>query len=333
MKKIVKITDVAEKAGVAKSTVSNVLTGRKFVSDELKAKVMDACKELDFHPNFYASGLSSHKSNIIALLLESNEDVERPFYRELIVACLKEASKLGYSLLIYYNSDNEKLLNTLRQGMAPIDGAIIMSPCVDDKRLTQIQSDCIDCVIIGRPDGEIDFNYVDIDNIKLVKDVCSQLISLYGKDVYLINSDYSLTISRDRAKSFKDICAEYSIDFGKHMFESKLSCEADGYEISCKVIKKNSVFITANGFLAAGVYRAAAEKGLKIGEDVAVFALGRSQQHGSFKPQLSYAEQDYGVIGSKAVELLINQINDGGIKEPVLIESKPIFTASAKKCN
>lgn len=331
MKKIVKITDVAEKAGVAKSTVSNVLTGRKFVSDELKAKVMDACRELDFHPNFYASGLSSHKSNIIALLLESSNNVERPIYSELIIACLKEASKHGYSLLIYYNTDNEQLLKTLRYGGAPIDGAILMTPCVDDERLKQITSDCIDCVLIGRPADGINLNYVDIDNVKLVNDVCEKLISAYGTDVYLINSDSSLTISQDRAKSFKIVCERYGIDYNAHSFESKQSCEADGYDFACKAIKKNSVFITANGVLAAGVYRAAEEKGLKIGEDVAVFALGRSQQHGWFKPQLSYAEQNYTVLGTKAVQILLAQIEEGEVKERVFIESNTVFTDSAKR--
>lgn len=331
MKKIVKITDVAEKAGVAKSTVSNVLTGRKFVSEELKAKVMAACRELDFHPNFYASGLSSRRSNIIALLLESNEYVERPFYGELIVACLKEASKHGYSLLVYYNSDNEKLLNALRQGMAPIDGAVIMSPCVEDKRLQQIENDCIDCVVIGRPDSQIEFSYVDIDNIKLVNDVCEKLISAYSSDIYLINSDYSLTISQDRAKSFENICNKYGIPFEERMSESKTSNEEDGYAIASKVVKKNSVFVTANSYLAAGVYRASEEKGLKVGGDVAVFALGRTLKHGVFTPKLSYAEQDYSLLGTKAVELLIAQIAGGGENKRVLIESNVIYSASAEK--
>ena len=331
MKKIVKITDVAAKAGVAKSTVSNVLTGRKFVSEELKAKVLSACKELDFHPNFYASGLSSRKSNIIALLLESNSDVERPFYGELIISCMKEASKLGYSLLIYYNSDSQLLLNTLRQGMAPIDGAILMSPCVDDERLTQIQSDFIDCVVVGRPDSNLGLNYVDIDNVKLVRDVCNELIAAYGTDIYLINSNLNLTISQDRAKSFSEICNEQSLDFNLHMFESKDSSETDGYNLAGRVVRKNSIFVTANGSLARGVYRAVAEKGLEVGKDVAVFALGRSQQHGSFQPQLSYAEQDYSVLGKKAVQLLIGSIKGERNPESVLIESKLNFKQSAKK--
>ena len=331
MKKIVKITDVAAKAGVAKSTVSNVLTGRKFVSEELKDKVLRACEELDFHPNFYASVLSGRKSNIIALLLESNNDIEKPFYSKLIIACMKEASKFGYSLLIYYHSDSKALLNILRQGMAPIDGAILMSPCVDDERLKQIRSDFIDCVVLGRPDSDLGLNYVDIDNVKLVKDVCNELVAVYGKDVYLINSDLSLTISQDRAKSFNEFCNEQSLDCNCHTFESKDSSETDGYNLAKRVIKKNSSFITANGTLACGVYRAAAEKGLQIGKDVAVFALGRSQQHGSFDPPLSYAEQDYSVLGKKAVQLLVDSIKGESNTQSVLIESKLIFNQSATK--
>ena len=100
MKKVVKITDVAERAGVVKSTVSNVLTGKKFVSEELRKKVLDACEELDFHPNFYASALSGHKSDIVALLLESSDEVDRKIYQKVIMGCLKQSSKSGYSFKV-----------------------------------------------------------------------------------------------------------------------------------------------------------------------------------------------------------------------------------------
>ena len=322
MKTPAKIIDVANRAGVAKSTVSNVLTGKKFVSDELKEKVMQACKELDFHPNFYASGLASGTSKIIALLLENSDNVEKSFYKDLIIACLKKAAEYDYSLLIYYNSDNEKLLNTLRQGMAPIDGAILMTPCINDNRLNQIASDCISCTLIGRPDDGLDFNYVDIDNVALVKTVCKKLISIYGKDIYLINSDFNLTVSIDRNKGFEEICKEYEIDLPAHLLQSKYSTEEDGYQFAKKNVKKDAVFITANACIAAGVYRAAQEAGLAIGDDVGVFALGRSVQHGSFTPKLSYAEQDYGILGAKAVEMLIEELRDGHTKKRILIESQ-----------
>lgn len=330
MKRVAKITDVAQRAGVAKSTVSNVLTGRKFVSEELRKKVLDACNELDFHPDFYASGLSSRKSNIIALLLESNEDVERKFYRQLIVSCLKEASRFGYSLLLYYNSDKSKLINTLRQGMAPIDGALLMSPCAHDERLSHMESERVSCVVIGRPDNSPNINYVDIDNTKLVRDVTEALAGAYGPDIYLINSESRMTISQDRRRGFAEVCGRYGIDPAEHIFESVRGAEEEGYELAMGALKKGASFITANGKVAAGVYRAAQQKGLKIGEDVAVFALGTSVEGKEFTPELSYAVQDYDVLGRRAVQLLISEIENGYKKECVLVGSRIIYADSAK---
>ena len=54
----VKIKDVAERAGVAKSTVSNALTGNKYVSEELKQKILKICEEMNYHPSFYASKMA-----------------------------------------------------------------------------------------------------------------------------------------------------------------------------------------------------------------------------------------------------------------------------------
>ncbi len=330
MEGVVTIKDVAQKAGVVKSTVSNVLTGRKFVSETLKKKVLDACRELNFHPNFYAAGLSGGKSDIIALVLESNDDVGRTFYSELVMSCLKQASANGYSLLIYYSSDNDKLINILRQGNAPIDGAVIMSPCVNDERLEQIESDRIPCVVVGRPENDY-LSYVDIDNKKLVRDVCEALNKNKDKEIYLINSHFDLTISQDRQKSFAEYCAACGTDAQTHSFVSKNSDENDGYLLSRDIVKKSAVIITANASLAKGVYRAAEEKGLKVGEDVAVFALGRHQEHGTFAPKLSYAYQDYSVLGKQAIDLLIEEIDNGHSGRNVLIDSQPTFTQSVEK--
>ena len=330
MKQTTKITDVARRAGVAKSTVSNVLTGKKYVSDELKEKVMSACKELDFQPNFYASALSGHTSHIIALLLESSDNVDRSFYKDLIVACLKKAEEHGYALLLYYNSDSEKLFSTLRQGNAPIDGAVLMTPCINDMRIRQISSGRTDCVVIGRPNSELRLSYVDIDNKKLVREVTERIIDSYGRDVYLINSDASLTISQDRAESFTEVCAAHGIDAAERMYESKHSSADDGYEYAARVLRKGVSFITANAVIAFGVYRAAAEAGLEIGKDAAVFALGRSIEHGTFFPPLSHAEQDYAVLGAKAVEMLIADIEGSREERHELIESTVVIKDSAR---
>ncbi len=331
---MVKITDVAALAGVAKSTVSNVLTGRKYVSDELRKKVEDACRELDFHPNFYASSLSSRKTNILALLIGGSDDIkENQFYGELMVSCVAEASAKGYSLLTYYDKDMESLLAVLRLGRAPIDGAIIMAPCVNDQRFTELAYERIHCVSIGRPDSVADMSYVDVDNKGFVYYAVKTLKTIYSGPVYLANASRKLTISSDRDAGFESACDELGISTGGLVEHYDRCSEEDGYNFAKPRVCRNCVFITANSSMCHGIYRAINEAGLKIGEDVGVFALGRSIEGGVFTPKLSYGKQDYSEIGRIAVDMLIGEIEHDAEHRAVYVENKINFRDSTQKIN
>jgi LacI family transcriptional regulator len=287
---MVTIKDIAERAGVAKSTVSNALTGKKYVSEELKQKILDRCDEMNYSPNFYASRLSGNRTNIISLFLEESETgVYHSFYTELIESCLKYLSKHGYHLLISYNSDKRMRNSFLQKGKAPVDGAIIMAPVVNDQRITQFESDLVPCVSIGKPDESHSISCVDIDNFKLVADAVNILTSNGYKKIYLINSNESLNISRERTTSFLKALSENLLDGGvNNISYSAESSFEDGYSVAFEKIEENTAFITANVRLAEGVYAAAAQKGLEIGKNVGVFALGgqknpqNKQKHVSF---------------------------------------------------
>lgn len=331
MDKIVNITDVAKKAGVVKSTVSNVLTGKKYVSPELREKVLAACEELDYHPNFYASALSSRKSNIIALLLENSDDIDQKMYKNLIVSCIKEASIHGYSLLVYYNSDREKLLETLRKGCAPIDGAIMMSPCLHDERVMQFDSQHINFVVIGRPENSDSISYVDIDNTALAKNTAIKLMELSGLDnIYLVNSGEEMTISLDRTNGFMEACRMKGISHDGRIL-SRSSFFGENMEEALGKVEKGSIFITCDDIVAQQIYRIATLKNLTISEDVSVFSLGRSKDAGTFEPPLSYARQDYALLGQTAVKELIELIEGKEKKSQILLESEIVYGNSVKK--
>lgn len=325
---MIKITDVASRAGVAKSTVSNVLTGRKYVSDELKERVLAACREMDFQPNFYASRLSKHSTNIIALLLESTTELS-VHHKDVISSCVVEASKRGYSLLIYYESDKDKLLMKLRHGIAPIDGAIIMAPCVNDERLLSLENNRTNCTVIGRPSTS-GIGYVDVDNRLLVHKVAEKLVELYGGDIYLINSAAGMTISQDRRNGFIELCKKFGIDHADRIKECELRSSSSGHDFARAHLKKGAAFITADEIIAQGVYKAVEDAGLSVGRDIGVFSLGRGLEHGSFSPKLSYASQNYEQLGRLAVDMLIDEI-DGKKRSNILIDSDLHFSESTSR--
>lgn len=51
-----RMKDVADRAGVSVATVSNVLTGKRAVTPEVRENVLRAIKELDYHVNMIARG-------------------------------------------------------------------------------------------------------------------------------------------------------------------------------------------------------------------------------------------------------------------------------------
>lgn len=331
---MISINDVARKVGVAKSTVSNALTGKKYVSPELKEKVLKACKELDYTPNFYASSLSlsDRKTHIIAILLEYRSDMEEhSFYGDLVISSLATAAKKKYSVLLFTNDDNEVLIKYLKYGKAPIDGAILLTPNIDDDRLKEIQNSSIECVIIGRPGRGIHYDYIDIDNYNLTREVAEMLSKNY-KEVYLLNASSKLTITEDRKHGFFDSFSEEDrVNASKYYIENLEGVIEEGYQLGLKYAKEDVAFITCNSRVAVGLYKAIHDKGLKVGSDVGVFALGKSHNDQLVGPKLSYAIQDYKIMGRRATEMLIDKLEKKDCTHCVLIKSKWKITDSIKK--
>lgn len=310
---MITINDVAKRCGVAKSTVSNALTDKKYVSPELKKKIMDTCKELDFQPNFYASTLSCGKTNIVALVLEEDSGVKfRGFYTDLIVSCLKTAAESGRHLLVYSGLDKDSVVTMLKRDKAPIDGAIVMTPLVDDARISQLEKQRIPCVIIGRPMDGIGISYVDINNVKLVGDVAERLYGQGYRKFCLINSERSKTISIDRAKGFATALCMTG-DSETHIVYSVECSEAEGYRCSLPCMEKGMAFIASDGTISKGVCRAALEKGLDPQKDIKIYSLG--EDDAGEDVLWEFARQDYAKLGELAMRTLIGEIEGGEPKQ------------------
>lgn len=290
---MITINDVAKHCNVAKSTVSNALTGKKYVSPELKQKIMDACKELDFQPNFYASSLSHGNSKILALVLEQDSTSNyRGFYTPLIVACLKTAARSGRHLLVYSGLDAQEAKSMLKRDRAPIDGAILMTPLVDDSRIRQMEEQMIPCVVIGHP-ASGDMSYVDIDNVKMLSDVVKRLYGRGWRKFRLVNSERNKTISVDRAEGFGRAIselegAEGTVCYPDELVERPPECGA--------------AYIASDGKIAASIYRAAKESGTEPGKDFALYSLGEDDEN---EVHWEYARQDYSKLGERAMEMLV----------------------------
>ena len=74
MKRPVSRNDVAKRAGVAPSTVYNVMNGTKFVSESVKERVLKAVEELEYEPNLLARSFKMNSTKQISVLINSLEN-------------------------------------------------------------------------------------------------------------------------------------------------------------------------------------------------------------------------------------------------------------------
>ena len=90
------IVDVARRAGVSKSTVSNVLHERP-VSPILRERVQDAIEELGYFPSAVAQGLARQRTRTLGVLVPR---LDNPFYADILGGIEECAEERGYRLLI-----------------------------------------------------------------------------------------------------------------------------------------------------------------------------------------------------------------------------------------
>src|SRR5437588_6490679 len=90
------ILDVADRAGVSKSTVSNVIRGGVGVSGDTRRKVDSAIKQLRYRPNILARQLVQQRTNILGVVVG---DLANPFYAEMAKSVERQASARGYTAM------------------------------------------------------------------------------------------------------------------------------------------------------------------------------------------------------------------------------------------
>ena len=129
------IADVAQAAGVSKSTVSRVLSGKtKYMREETRQRVAQAIQELDYRPSSVARSLVSKRTLTAGLLVS---DVGNPYYAEVIHGVEDVALANGYNIFLCNTSYNldycEKYVQSLmdKQVDGVSSGEVIKLPIPD----------------------------------------------------------------------------------------------------------------------------------------------------------------------------------------------------------
>jgi len=135
-----KIEDVAREAGVSTATVSRVLAGKPYVSEELRRRVLEAARTLNYRPSRVARSLRVQRSRIIGLIIS---DIQNPFFTSIVRAVEDVAQQQQYSVfLCNSDEDSDKETTYVELMLAEQVSGLIVAPTARSNGLYRKLSPC-----------------------------------------------------------------------------------------------------------------------------------------------------------------------------------------------
>jgi DNA-binding LacI/PurR family transcriptional regulator len=193
------IRDVAQRAGVAPSTVSYVFNGSRSISEETRRRVQEAVDALGYHPSASARTLRSSRARVIALALPraagGRHSVDGRFAIELSDA----ANAFGYDLLLTTSQEKaEGLRRVALSGLA--DSAVLMAVDMEDARMDVVREAAFPTALIGRPADEDALPWTDLDWAEAAAMTVRTLAAAGHKEIlYLAPTEHEVKARRSYA--------------------------------------------------------------------------------------------------------------------------------------
>ncbi|MBQ1067716.1 LacI family DNA-binding transcriptional regulator [Micromonospora sp. D75] len=158
----VTIADVARHAGVAASTVSYVLSGKRTISATTRGRVLDSVRALGYHPHAGARALASRRANVIALVLPLRTGMQVPVVMRFATAVVTTARRYDHDVLLVTADEGPAGLHRIA-GSALVDGVLLMDVELEDSRVPLLRELALPGVLIGHPADSTGLACVDLD--------------------------------------------------------------------------------------------------------------------------------------------------------------------------
>lgn len=305
----VTMADIAEMAGVTKSTVSRYFNGG-YVKEETREKIRKAAKAHGYSPNTFAR-LKARESGMVGVVVPS---LNSKISSRVITSIDRYLREEGYETLIK-NSDHQiqlELDNIRRLMSLNVDGILISSISIVEEHRELIRNSPVPVVVLAQeyPEG---ISVVDDDYQAgfVMGQYVGRTNPKHTAYLSVTEEDQAVGVVRRRGvldglkscgvENVRVLIGDYSYESGQNMTGQLLE-EGPADAIIC-----------ATDRLAFGAYRVLHDRGLSIPDDVSVAAFGGYDESSLLTPRLTTVKFDSYAVGYLGAETLLKCIR----REPV----------------
>ncbi|MCW7541625.1 substrate-binding domain-containing protein [Aquabacterium sp. A7-Y] len=320
--KRVSVRDVAEAAGVTIGSVSRVLNGGRYVSAELKAKVLAAAERLQYQPHAGARSLRLGRSQAIGCMVS---DIENPLQAGFVAAVEAHVGQHGYTLLLANSHHSRRreaeILEMFeRRGM---DGAVVTSSFTWSEDRPNPYLDCgLPLVMVDR-DGALTGDQVRMAHREGIAQAVRYLHSLGHRRIALFTAGPGLRPTDERVAGYREAHARLGLEVDERLLRLASApgvSGADDMRALLALEAPPTALISLGSRLLSGALQALREARLRVPQDLSVVAISSASLLELADPPLTYVHFNLEQAGRGAAQLLLQRLGDGQDEPPQTLE-------------
>lgn len=308
------IRDVAKAANTSTATVSKVMNGSYSISQETVDRVKKVMEELNYHPNQKARNLAILSNHTVVFVAEirKGDAFNNPHMFEMISGIEEALSGKGYSLQIKSISKEDVADYVKNSFETKAADAFLFHAGVITEELDEIvYENEIPHLVIGMPDGENHFCWIDTDNKYAGVAATKYLLECGYSSVAYIGGTEDDKISMHRLEGVMSVLNEHDVIVPKNYLQYGDSACDSGYNMTEEILKDRKwpqAIICANNYLAYGCVKALIAHKISIPDDIGVITFDDYPFSQILKPALTVVNIDVYDIGHEAGKTILKKI-------------------------
>jgi LacI family transcriptional regulator len=332
------LEEVARLAGVSRSTVSRVINDHPNVRAEVRERVWQVIRQVDYQPHAAARSLVTNRTHVIGMIIPETVTTlfTDPFFSFLLRGATDACNAHQYQLMLSLftvNADQEEVYQRiLRSGY--LDGAIVASASLDEPLISDLLHDQIPFVSVGRhPNKPV--HYVDADNIGGARTAVEHLIRLGHRRIATITGPLDMIAGQDRLSGYRQALEARGIPVEEELIVEGDFSESSGTAATQRLLPASpSAVFVASDTMAVGALKALRQADLEVPQDIALVGFDDIPIASAIEPALTTVRQPIERMASMAVEVLLSVLETSSEEEaPVQRIVLPTELVIRASCN
>lgn len=309
---IVTIKDIAKILNISVSTVSRALRDTYDVNQETKEKVLTLATELNYKPNFNATGLAKGSTHNIGVILPF---ITNYYFSTVITGIQEVAYNNGYNIILFVTNDSPERELAIMENLSvsSLDGLLVSISSNSDscQHFQEIIEEGISVVFFDRVASEIDTSKVMQDDYNGAFEAAEHLISNGYTRIAHIAGPKGLSFTEARLKGYTDALMKHDLQVNEDWIVYSGFSQEHGEKDTDQLLnlkEKPDAIFAVNDRKAIGAMVELKRQGIKVGEEFGVIGFTNDPISTIISPSLSTIAEPAFEIGKLSCELLIKHI-------------------------